>query len=254
MLPVLGKTRQHCCAPRGHKECFWRFSETFFVSATNVARVAKRVNIWKYVHISHVAATIGLFIRGKISADYTIRRLCKPRTEPFIRPQLVQKARSRLTSFLCRLYEQFAAYMSRGLCNPRLIFPRINSPNVSSFYWPLKTMPHRGETLLRNLCEEIPQCLVNLAVWTLVAVAMSCFHLHAFHYFTELQSRESFARGVAQSAIFGGCCFALHEFWHDKRERVVPCKAVEAVACRITGGLVLNPFTPNFKKYILPTC
>ena len=29
MLPVRGKTRQHCCEPRGHKKCFWRFSETF---------------------------------------------------------------------------------------------------------------------------------------------------------------------------------------------------------------------------------
>ena len=48
MLPVHGKTRQHCsCAPRGHKKWFWRFSETFFVSATNVACVAKRVNIWE---------------------------------------------------------------------------------------------------------------------------------------------------------------------------------------------------------------
>ena len=27
---------------------------------------------------------------------------------------------------------QFAAYISRGLCNPRLIFPRINRPNVYS--------------------------------------------------------------------------------------------------------------------------
>ena len=53
VLSVRGKTWQHCCAPRGHKKCFWRFSETFcvqdtkFVSATNVARVAKRVNIWE---------------------------------------------------------------------------------------------------------------------------------------------------------------------------------------------------------------
>ena len=35
--------------------------------------------------------TIGPFIRGKISC------LCKPRTKPFIRPQLAQRARSRLT-------------------------------------------------------------------------------------------------------------------------------------------------------------
>ena len=52
MFPVRGKTWQHCCAPRGHKKCFWKFSETFFVSrtqvsTTNVARVAKRVNIWE---------------------------------------------------------------------------------------------------------------------------------------------------------------------------------------------------------------
>ena len=28
MLPARGKTRQHCCAPRAHNRCFWRFSET----------------------------------------------------------------------------------------------------------------------------------------------------------------------------------------------------------------------------------
>ena len=60
MLPVRGKTWQHCCAPPGHKEkCFWRFSETFFVSATNVARVAKRVSTFrKHDHVSDVAATM----------------------------------------------------------------------------------------------------------------------------------------------------------------------------------------------------
>ena len=53
MLPVHGKTRQHCCAPRRHKKFFWRFSETFFVSRTqngfdtNVAHVAKRGHIWE---------------------------------------------------------------------------------------------------------------------------------------------------------------------------------------------------------------
>ena len=47
-----GKTWQHCCAPRGHKKCFWsRFRNIFsvqdtkFLSPTNVARVLKRVNI-----------------------------------------------------------------------------------------------------------------------------------------------------------------------------------------------------------------
>ena len=34
MLPVRGKTWQHCCAPHGRKKCFWRFSETFFVCRT----------------------------------------------------------------------------------------------------------------------------------------------------------------------------------------------------------------------------
>ena len=50
MLAVRGKTRQHCCAPRGHKKCFRNIfcvQDKKFVSATNVARVAKRVNIWE---------------------------------------------------------------------------------------------------------------------------------------------------------------------------------------------------------------
>ena len=66
-----------------------------------------------------------VYIRGKISRELShlyehglykkpVRGLRKPRT-----------------SFLCRLYEQFAAYISRArLCNPRLIFPRINDPNM----------------------------------------------------------------------------------------------------------------------------
>ena len=49
--------------------------------------------------------------------------------------KLIRGLRKPRTSFLCRLYEQFAAYISRGLCNPRLIFPRINEPNVSGFRW-----------------------------------------------------------------------------------------------------------------------
>ena len=42
--------------------------------------------------------------------------------------KLVRGSRKPRTSISCRLYEQFAAYISRGLCNPRLIFPRINRP------------------------------------------------------------------------------------------------------------------------------
>ena len=45
--------------------------------------------------------------------------------------KLVRGLREPRTSISCHLYEQFAAYKSRGLCNPRLIFPRINGPNVN---------------------------------------------------------------------------------------------------------------------------
>ena len=48
--------------------------------------------------------------------------------------KLVRGLRKPRTSISCRLYEQFAAYTSRGLCNPRLIFPRINGPNVT-LHW-----------------------------------------------------------------------------------------------------------------------
>ena len=49
---VRGRTRQHCCTPRGHvsKDCQKQFfcrQETKLVSATNVAHVEKRVNIWE---------------------------------------------------------------------------------------------------------------------------------------------------------------------------------------------------------------
>ena len=44
--------------------------------------------------------------------------------------KLARGLRKPRTSFSCRLYEQFAACISRGFCNPRLIFRRINGPNV----------------------------------------------------------------------------------------------------------------------------
>ena len=44
--------------------------------------------------------------------------------------KLVHGLRKPRMSISCRLCEQFAAYISRGLCNPRLIFPHINRPNV----------------------------------------------------------------------------------------------------------------------------
>ena len=44
--------------------------------------------------------------------------------------KLVRGLRKPRTCFLCRLYEQFAAYISSGSCNPGLIFPRINGPII----------------------------------------------------------------------------------------------------------------------------
>ena len=32
---------------------------------------------------------------------------------------------------ICRLYGQFASYLRRVLCKTRLIFPRINGPNIT---------------------------------------------------------------------------------------------------------------------------
>ena len=32
---------------------------------------------------------------------------------------------------MCRLYGKFASYLRRILCKTRLIFPRINGPNVT---------------------------------------------------------------------------------------------------------------------------
>ena len=45
-------------------------------------------------------------------------------------PSFVYGLRKPRTSFSCCLYEQFAASISSGLCNPQLIFPRINGPIV----------------------------------------------------------------------------------------------------------------------------
>ena len=33
---------------------------------------------------------------------------------------------------MCRLYGKFASYLGRVLCKTRLIFPRINGPNVAT--------------------------------------------------------------------------------------------------------------------------
>ena len=58
--------------------------------------------------------------------------------------ELVRGLRKPRTSSSYRLYEQFAAYISRGLCNPRFIFPRINGP--IKLFWTLTLL--RSELLL----------------------------------------------------------------------------------------------------------
>ena len=47
--------------------------------------------------------------------SYLIRRVAKPRL---------------ILDEMCRLYGKFASYLRRILCKTRLIFSRINDPNV----------------------------------------------------------------------------------------------------------------------------
>ena len=75
---------------------------------------------------------LGPFIRGKVSrglCNYVSRELSHLYGHS-LHKKLVRGLRKPRTSISCHLYEQFAAYKSRGLCNPRLIFPRINGPIV----------------------------------------------------------------------------------------------------------------------------
>ena len=65
------------------------------------------------------------------SAAYLSRELSHL-YEHVLYKKLVHGLRKPRTSFLCHLYEHFAAYISRGLCNPRLIFPRIDGPIVAA--------------------------------------------------------------------------------------------------------------------------
>ena len=65
--------------------------------------------------------TIGPFIRGKI------------RRELYHLYEHVLSNKTRLIlDEMCRLYGKFASYLRRILCKTRLIFPRINGPNVTS--------------------------------------------------------------------------------------------------------------------------
>ena len=65
MLPASGKMRQHCCAPRGHNKCFWRFSETLYVSRTQKLCRTQMLHAWQNEstfgvndHVSNVATTM----------------------------------------------------------------------------------------------------------------------------------------------------------------------------------------------------
>ena len=48
----------------------------------------------------------------------------------FVRRRVLAKPRLILDE-MCRLYGKFASYLRRVLCKTRLIFPRINGPNVA---------------------------------------------------------------------------------------------------------------------------
>ena len=82
MLPVRGKPRQHCCASRGHNKCFWRFSETFFVSRTQNLCRTQMLRAWeneatfgKHDHVSNVAGrhNVSSFCRPLMHAKARLR-------------------------------------------------------------------------------------------------------------------------------------------------------------------------------------
>ena len=49
---------------------------------------------------------------------------------PFIREKIRAKSRLILDE-MCRLYGKFTSYLRRVLCKTRLIFSRINGPNIT---------------------------------------------------------------------------------------------------------------------------
>ena len=68
---------------------------------------------------------------------YLIRRV-------FAKPRLILDE-------MCRLYGKFASYLRRVLCKTRLIFPRINGPNVFELFTKYRNAKaddsYRGKTL-----------------------------------------------------------------------------------------------------------
>ena len=55
--------------------------------------------------------------------------LCKARGHLYEVFLILAKMRLILDE-MCRLYRKFASYLRRVLCKTRLIFPRINGPNI----------------------------------------------------------------------------------------------------------------------------
>ena len=74
---------------------------------------------------------LGPFIQGKISCGLHNPRLVSHSYDNSVYKKLICGLRRPRTSISCLLYEQFAAYISRRLCSPWLIFPRMNGPIAS---------------------------------------------------------------------------------------------------------------------------
>ena len=81
-LPVRGKAWQHCCARCG----IFGVQDTKFVFATNVARVAKRVNIWqtwsRQQCCRHIVSSFWRSIRCYETIAKGIGRLATVRARP----------------------------------------------------------------------------------------------------------------------------------------------------------------------------
>ena len=127
---------KHFCG--GHKtySIFWKPSETFLSMrcTTLLPHFAKDGQHHRTQCCRHNRAVYTRENKPRIrqSVAYLSRELSHL-YEHGLCKKLVRGLRKPRTSFLCHLYEQFAAYKSRGLCDPRLIFPHINGPNVSLF-------------------------------------------------------------------------------------------------------------------------
>ena len=56
---------------------------------------------------------------------------------------------------MCRLYGKFASYLRRVLCKTRLIFPRVNGPNILKNYSIVDRALHKYCVGLETLCRPI---------------------------------------------------------------------------------------------------